>query len=293
MADGQGGLAAVKGLIVHGDDFGLSAAVNRGIWRAWREGILTAASLVANGPALVEACALATGSGLALGLHLNLTCGRPLLPAEQVPSLTDAEGNLPGKRAFWGRALRGRLSAGELTAEIDAQFGRLAALGVKAGHLDSHHHVHLLPAVAAAAAPVMKEWGVRAVRQVRGKGEAAGLSPAAFFGRLQHRSVAAAGRRCERFYRGLDGAGNFYGFSWYLHPDPGAWLAEWATCLEKGCSEWMCHPADFAPGAPVTAVEMRRQRECDLLCSPVTRQTLAQAGIELMTIEQKMRKPEL
>jgi len=285
MADGHGGLAAVKGLVVHGDDFGLSAAVNRGIWRAWRDGILTAASLVANGSALDEACALAAGSGLVLGLHLNLTCGRPLLPAERLPSLTDGQGNLPGKWDFWRRALCGRLSAVELTDEINAQFDRLDGLGVRVDHLDSHHHVHLLPAVAAAAAPLMKERGIRWVRRVRGKGEPAGSGAAALLGRLQQRSVALTGRRCEKYYREMAGADDFYGFSWYLHPDPGSFLAGWASGLERGRSEWMCHPADYAPGAPATAAEKRRQRECELLCAPETRRILEQAGIELMTLE--------
>ncbi len=284
MAVDQGGRTAVKAVVVHGDDFGLSAAVNRGIWRAWQEGILTAASLVANGPALDEACALAAGSGMALGLHLNLTCGHPLLPAEQVPSLTDGQGKLPGKWRLWRRALCGRLSAGELAAEITAQFDRLDALGVRASHLDSHHHVHLLPAVAAAAATVMRERGIRWARRVRGRGEPAGAGAAALLGRLQHRSVAAASRHCEKYYGETAGANVFYGFSWYLHPDPGAFLAGWAAGLESGCSEWMCHPADYAPGTPATVAAARRQRECELLCAPETRRILEQAGIELMTL---------
>ena len=62
----------MKRLIVNADDFGLTEGVNRGIIQAFREGILTSATLMANAPAFEDAVARAKehqnfGSGLPFG----------------------------------------------------------------------------------------------------------------------------------------------------------------------------------------------------------------------------------
>ena len=46
-------------LIVNADDFGLSTSVNQAVVRAYREGILTSASLMVNEPGFDEAVRLA------------------------------------------------------------------------------------------------------------------------------------------------------------------------------------------------------------------------------------------
>ena len=76
-------------IIVTADDLGICPARNRGILRAVRAGVVTSASLMANGVASSPAVRdfIAEGKQQQLGLHLNLTEGRPLSPARLVPSL--------------------------------------------------------------------------------------------------------------------------------------------------------------------------------------------------------------
>src|SRR5689334_23604636 len=63
-----------KRLIVTADDFGLTEGVNRAILHAHKEGIVTSASLMVNGPAVDSAVAMARANPtLDIGLHLNLT----------------------------------------------------------------------------------------------------------------------------------------------------------------------------------------------------------------------------
>src|SRR5512136_215710 len=84
----------MKELIVNADDFGLSSGANRGIIKAWREGILTSASLMVGGKAFTEAVALAgANSGLQVGLHLTLVQGRAVMEHEGLPSITDQQEN--------------------------------------------------------------------------------------------------------------------------------------------------------------------------------------------------------
>ena len=68
-------------LIVTADDMGICKERNEGIVKAMREGVVTQTSVIANGLAAEEGVALLKKYGLVhgrLGLHLNLTEGRPM-----------------------------------------------------------------------------------------------------------------------------------------------------------------------------------------------------------------------
>src|SRR3981081_1226976 len=86
-----------RNLIVNADDLGWTVGVNRGIEGAHRNGIVTSASLLANGGAFAEAVELARGTrGLGVGVHLNLSDGRPIAPRESVPTLVNGAGEFEG-----------------------------------------------------------------------------------------------------------------------------------------------------------------------------------------------------
>lgn len=136
-------------LIVNADDFGLSAEVNEAVLRAHREGILTTASLMVNGPAATSAIALAREHPrLGVGLHLVLILGRAALPPVAIPGLVDARGEFGrqavavGLRYFLKRSLRRQLGA-----EIAAQFERFQATGLALDHVNGHLNLHLHPTV--------------------------------------------------------------------------------------------------------------------------------------------------
>jgi predicted glycoside hydrolase/deacetylase ChbG (UPF0249 family) len=125
-------------LIVNADDLGLSDGVTEGIVRAWREGVVTSTSAMINveGAAERVAATRAAHPDLPIGLHLNITTGRPVLPPERVPSLVDASG-----RFFTSAALLDRLpqiSLDELRAELRAQAELLLGVGVTFDHVDYH-----------------------------------------------------------------------------------------------------------------------------------------------------------
>ena len=72
----------MKRMIVNADDFGFSEAVNHGILKAMQEGIVTSTSIMANMPGFAHAVQLYheyPDMDMAVGVHLNLTCYRPLL----------------------------------------------------------------------------------------------------------------------------------------------------------------------------------------------------------------------
>lgn len=135
----------MKQLIVNADDLGRAPGVNRGIIEAHRKGIVTSTTVMINLPDAAEGLALARAEApnLGVGLHLTLTAGEPVLPAARVPTLVDESGRFHHIRAW--AAVMDRFDAGELRAELEAQFEAFTRLAGRApDHLDAHHHATYL-----------------------------------------------------------------------------------------------------------------------------------------------------
>src|ERR1700734_1066609 len=68
-------------VIINADDFGMSSAVNSAILSGVEQGLVTSTSIMANMPGFEEAVRLEREHDLLrgrVGVHLNLTEGRPL-----------------------------------------------------------------------------------------------------------------------------------------------------------------------------------------------------------------------
>jgi hopanoid biosynthesis associated protein HpnK len=155
----------VKQLVVTADDFGLSAKVNEAVRRAYREGILTCASLMMGAPAVGEAVAIAKADGLPVGLHLTLVDGRPVLPPHCVPDLVDSQGSF--RTGLGGSAVRLALSARarwQARGECEAQMEAFLTTGLKLDHVNAHHHFHLHPSVLTMVVDLARRYGPPAVR---------------------------------------------------------------------------------------------------------------------------------
>lgn len=138
----------MKTLIVNADDFGLCDGVNAAIIDAYGAGGLSSATLLVNGRAAAAAAALARQHpGLGVGLHFNLTLGRPCAGPGRIAELLDTGGEFPSRTELARRLLRGRISAAQIGHELEAQLAAFARLGLRPTHIDSHQHVHAFPPV--------------------------------------------------------------------------------------------------------------------------------------------------
>ena len=137
-----------KYLIVNADDFGLTSGVNRGILDCHQAGSVSNASLMVNTPAVHEAVDIARSNPrLGVGLHLNLTLGRPLNSPDDVPSLTGKDGCFFSRSRCERRLVLGLLTKGDIEREFNAQVERFNSYGLPMTHIDSHQHVHIFPRV--------------------------------------------------------------------------------------------------------------------------------------------------
>ena len=137
-------------LIVCADDFGISPGVNQAIIEAHTKGVLTHASLLANGAYLEDAVKLSSemAPSLKLGLHINLTGGKPVLPSKKIPGLVNEDGDFKyGSVTLLFKVILKPFLLLEIREEIEAQINKLQKMGVHIFHMDGHHHVQMIPGI--------------------------------------------------------------------------------------------------------------------------------------------------
>jgi predicted glycoside hydrolase/deacetylase ChbG (UPF0249 family) len=152
-------------LVVTADDFGISPSVDRGILLSHREGIVGATALMLSFPEVEGSVAqLADAPDLDLGVHLDLTCGRPVSDPGKVPSLEEASGRFYRLGVLAARLAAGRISLDEIRTEWKAQIEMGLRLGCRFTSISSHQHVHMLPGLDTIAAQLALSYEIPFVR---------------------------------------------------------------------------------------------------------------------------------
>ncbi|EDO47462.1 predicted protein [Nematostella vectensis] len=152
-----------KYLIVNADDFGYCSKRNRGILQAFQKGVVTSISLMVNAESSVQAAELAKEHGLPVGLHLNLSEGRPLVLGHK--TLVDSDGFMKAKEQLQKLLSQGIIDKKEIQQEIKAQLQWFQDhVGRNPTHVDGHQHVHVFPAVCEILAATMQQMGLKKTR---------------------------------------------------------------------------------------------------------------------------------
>jgi hopanoid biosynthesis associated protein HpnK len=282
-------------LIVTADDFGLSREVNAAVARAHRDGILTAASLMAAGPASSEAAALAHDyPNLDVGLHATVCLGRAVLPAGRLPGLVDPHGQFSrdplgaGMRYFFNHGVR-RLLHDELRAQIDRHLELIGRLS----HIDGHLNFHVHPAVAEVLIELCGEYHVPCIRLPREPVFTTlalahdytlrKLTEAVIFRALSRRTarlMAARGIRTSDRLFGLHQSGHL----------SERYVTGVIARLPPGLTEFYFHPATDIGATPP---ELSTQRDFALLISPAVRAALDAHSIRLTNFAELSERDRL
>jgi hopanoid biosynthesis associated protein HpnK len=289
----------VRRLIINADDFGLTAGVNRAIVEAHEHGVVTSATLMANGQAFGDAAGRARSRPrLGVGCHIVLVDGAPLLDQAEVRSLVDGGGNRSGDphfregvAGFGALALLGRLSENEIEAEAAAQIRKLQAAGIPVTHLDSHKHTHLFPRVLRPLLRAATSCGVKAIRNPfeRIQGSQLAASPSLWRRWIEVGVLRGLARQFREAVRKAGIA------------TPDGTLAIVATGslderllrlmvehLPDGTWELVCHPGynDGDLQGIHTRLRESREQELRILTSASTRDLLAANGIEVVSFRE-------
>ena len=234
----------MKTVTFSADDFGLSEAVNEGVERAHRDGILQAASLMVAAPAAADAVRIARANpSLRVGLHLVAIEGPAILPHRLIPGLVDETGQFPsdqlrlGLNYFFRPGIRR-----QLWAEIAAQFAAFAATGLTLDHANAHKHMHLHPTV---GAMLLRAGAAHGLRRIRVPAEPPAVmarcgSPATFGNTLLYRWTGVLRRQAR--IAGVVANDHCFGLAWSGHMTASR-VRLLLDNLPDGDSEIYFHPA--------------------------------------------------
>jgi predicted glycoside hydrolase/deacetylase ChbG (UPF0249 family) len=284
----------MRNLIVNADDLGWSEGVNRGIAEAHRNGIVTSASLLANGCAFASAVEFARATpGLGVGVHLNLSDGPPCAARKTVTTLLTKDGNLAGgPEALLVRKARRGLDAREVECEWHAQIERVKSAGIAPTHLDGHKHVHMLPGLFPVAVRLAKYHGIPSIRVAHEDSRLRATLAAGQYNRsiVMKQGVQARGLKllsqnarglAER--AGISTPGCFCGIA-QTGQLTREGVAKLLRMLPAGTTELMCHPgfSDEDLRRSATRLTDSRRREVAILTDPDIRKLVASEGIRLV-----------
>ena len=278
-AAGEDGAGEPAGLVVHADDFGLAPGISRAIEESLESGAVTSASILLGGPHCAAALAWAAAHPrFDFGVHLNLTQGRPVLPAARVPSLVTPAGEFPPLGRFLARFFTGRIRLEEVRHEWRAQLEAVRRAGVAVTHLDSHQHVHLLPRLfQGAMAPLARQESL-AVRAMDGPVRGGGPWPDP-----KGLVLALATRRSLRAEVRPPAAAHGFGTAFMRRPTLERFRALLSRTRRGRTYELVVHPGrvDAELIASGDAYVEGREMEERLIASEEFRAVVRHAGLEL------------
>lgn len=253
-------------LILNADDLGMYDAINEGVLRAFKEGLVRSTSLMVPWPSAGSAMKiLAENPDLPFSVHLSVICDiptyrvRPLVGADKAPSLVDETGTFHLSDNMDTFLAQARLD--ELEAEFRAQIETVLNAGLKPTHLD-WHCLHS---------------GGRADIFDMTMGLAMSYGLALRVGSQPHiGQVHQSGLPCDD-YDLLDS------FTVDI-PTKNAQYAQLLHGLPPGLSEWAVHPStgDAASQAIDPGGWQVRRSDFDFLISPEAREIIRQEGITLL-----------
>jgi predicted glycoside hydrolase/deacetylase ChbG (UPF0249 family) len=286
-------------LIVNADELGLTEGVNDGILKVHRQGIVTSTTMVANEYAFDHAVALAREApDLAIGVHLNVTHGAPVLPEVRIFSLVDEDGLFYRRTRFLQRIVQGKIDLVQVEDEFRAQIEKVMAAGIRPSHLDSHESIHMYPAMFKVTAALAREYHL----PVRLQDEP--MEPRAFSGHNAYLRYISSGafvknhvmKALSRRYRGLLRAwgiptsDHFLSTFNCLRKDPAGLerpLLRELRELRPGVTELMVHPG-FSDSLLESSLDggheaaLLREEEVRILTDPGLRDLLEQYEIRLI-----------
>ena len=196
---------------------------------------------------------------LAVGVHLTLTCGKPIL-GKKVSSLIRNDGNFYNLCDFENENIK--IDENELYDEWKTQIDKLYSLGIKLSHIDSHHHIHTFNQTAEIAKILSKEYDL----PVRNCNKAVDDDDINFLDLCNYEPIRDMSSKYisvrEKCFEIIE--------------------SNILKNIEFKKSEAMCHPAFIdSPLLEGSSFNIPRVREVDILCDPYMRELINKYDIEL------------
>jgi len=152
----------MKKVIISADDFGYSKENNEAVLIGFQAGNITSAGLMANMSGFYNAVneILPAAAGLDIGFHFNIVEGKSLTKADLLCDLNGGF-NCGFLNLLFSQNNKKLLE--QIEAEFRAQIEKVLKY-TAVSHIDSHVHVHAIPAIFNLVVKLAKEYNVQYVR---------------------------------------------------------------------------------------------------------------------------------
>ena len=279
-------------LLVIADDFGIGPEVSRAILELAQLQLVSGSVLLVNSPFAEDAVDSwrKAGRPMELGWHPCFTLDKPILPRQQVPSLTRPDGRFLSLGKLMTRLFLGQVNVEEVKAELRAQLHRFVELvGQAPTHVNSHQHVSIFKPIRKGLLELLLEqrpipyvrrvqepWSM--LRKIRGaRAKRIFLN---HFGRKEARALV------EHDIPGNDWLAGITNPPWTTQPE---FFEAWLRAIPGGIVEMSCHPghADTTllgrDCTPTDGMLQRRINERQLLLRPEFLAAVRESGFSLTT----------
>lgn len=129
-------------LIVRADDLGFTDAVNHGIHKSIKDGIVTSTGLMVNMPEAENGFNLVKDyEHISIGQHTNICVGQPCSNPSKIPSMVDKYGNFHSSKSFRIAYKEGReiITFEDAIVEVQAQLDRFREItGKNPDYFEGH-----------------------------------------------------------------------------------------------------------------------------------------------------------
>ena len=276
----------MKKLIITADDYGMSPAVNQAIEEGIDAGLITSTNVMMNMPVCGVAARL-KNTGASVGLHWVLSCGKPVLPRENIPSLAAENGEFYEYPEFRARYRKGLIREEEITRELLAQYERYHELMGEPDYWNTHQNVHVDFRIYRLFVDLAVRLGIRRMRSHQriyapGSGNS---SDRPLLWRLTE-PVKSRMLDCWQGNAHRKGIASPEGLIVPLnrtdteHPD---YLFPHIRWGRHTVGEYVIHPATACDSPYFGQIAEKRIREYQLFTADATKNVLKDCGIELVT----------
>ena len=270
-----------KYLIVNADDLGFSEKVNEGITEAHINGIVTSTSMMMTMPAVDHALnELQKCPELDVGLHVDLSWGKPLSEPSTIPSLVTSNGNFVGKKGLFIRLLFNCIPRKELEIEILAQVKSFKQLGLNLYHADVHQHFHCFLVVMKALMNVAIIENIPYIR----------LPSELSFSSLTNTFLTLMFLNSKKKWQPFIGSSNYFlglSLTGKINEER---LLQSLNQLKSGITELMCHPGYIDDSIKNISRLNKREQELNTLKSSGVKDYIKEKKIVLTTYRNLMLK---
>ncbi|CAF3746674.1 unnamed protein product [Rotaria sordida] len=154
-------------MIINADDFGYCPKRDKAIIDLFKQKSISSTSLLVNGDNAYQACLYAKQYNLPMGIHFNLTEGRPITKnLLKIKSLININGIMHGKFGLRDELDKGNIEQEHIKYELINQLNKYKELtnGQLPKHIDGHQHIHIHPMIIEIIVQLAKQYEIKYIR---------------------------------------------------------------------------------------------------------------------------------